>query len=71
MIDFLSNNSLRPFIILEYIHINHEVFKKPLRTLETEKYQYIKIEKIYFVLQRISKSKNFLVYNQSSNLFLL
>ena len=47
-IDFLSNNSLRPFIILEYIHINHEVFKKLLRTLETEKYQYIKIDENLF-----------------------
>ena len=42
IIDFLSNNSLRPFIIFEYIHIHHEIFKKLTNLLNIRKYKYYK-----------------------------
>ncbi len=48
VIDFLSNNASRPFIILEYIHSTHESFKKLLKILEIKEYKYVKIDENLF-----------------------
>ena len=42
--DFLNKNKLRPFIIFEYIHINHEILNKTLNTLKEKKFFYFKID---------------------------
>ncbi len=43
VIDFLSINSLRPLIIFEYIHVNHNTFKKLVNLLSIKKYEHIDI----------------------------
>jgi len=42
--DFLNKNTSRPFIIFEYIHINHEILNKTLNTLKKKKFFYFKID---------------------------
>ena len=44
VIDFLSKMNLRPIIIFEYIHINHEIFKKLLEKLMNKKFNFYKID---------------------------
>ena len=44
VIDFLSKFSLRPIIIFEYIHINHETFKKLIKLLTLKKFNFYKID---------------------------
>ena len=44
VIDFLSKMNLRPIIIFEYIHINHEIFKKLLEKLINKKFYFYKID---------------------------
>lgn len=44
IIDFLSNSSLRPTIIFEYIHINHKTFKKLVDLLILKKFNFYKID---------------------------
>ena len=41
--DFLNNSSLRPIIILEYVHINNETFKKLVTNLKNNKYLFFSI----------------------------
>ena len=43
MIDFLSTVSLRPIIILEYIHIENEIFNNLLTQLERNNYIFFSI----------------------------
>ena len=42
--DFLKKNKSRPFIIFEYIHINHEILNKTLNLLKEKKFFYFKID---------------------------
>ena len=41
--DFFLNLTIRPIIILEYIHINNEIFKKLVTNLEKNKYLFFSI----------------------------
>ena len=42
-IDFLTNTLIRPIIILEYIHIQNEIFKNLVSILEEEQYTFFTI----------------------------
>jgi len=42
--DFLNNILVRPIIILEYIHINNDTFKKLINNLEEKKYNFFAID---------------------------
>ncbi|PDH19010.1 MAG: hypothetical protein CNB62_00435 [Pelagibacterales bacterium MED-G44] len=44
LIDFLSNSSLRPLIIFEYLHIKNEVFKKLINLLKSKNFVFYKLE---------------------------
>ena len=44
IIDFLSTSTLRPLIILEYIHIKNNTFKKLLDLLNLKKFHFFKID---------------------------
>tara|TARA_Y100000591_G_C21744237_1_gene651037 strand:+ start:368 stop:589 length:222 start_codon:yes stop_codon:yes gene_type:complete len=44
VIDFLTNISLRPIIIFEYIHINHITFKQLIELLKSKKFVFYKID---------------------------
>lgn len=44
IIDFLSNSTLRPLIIFEYIHINHRIFKKLISLLNSKNFSYFRID---------------------------
>ena len=41
--DFFLNLTIRPIIILEYVHINNEIFKKLVTNLEINKYLFFSI----------------------------
>ena len=41
--DFLNNSSLRPIIILEFIHSKHNLFKELISNLDTNKYVFFSI----------------------------
>ena len=41
--DFFLNLTIRPIIILEYVHINNEIFKKLVTNLEKNKYLFFSI----------------------------
>ena len=41
--DFLNNSSLRPIIILEFIHLKHNLFKELINNLESNKYIFFSI----------------------------
>lgn len=41
--DFLNNSSLRPIIILEFIHLKHSLFKELINNLESNKYVFFSI----------------------------
>jgi len=43
VIDFLKNSSIRPIIILEYIHINHDIFKTLIKKLQNNNYAFFSI----------------------------
>jgi FkbM family methyltransferase len=43
VIDFFSNTSLRPIIVLEYIHIKNDIFKNLVNILELNKYIFFSI----------------------------
>jgi len=43
VIDFFSNSSLRPIIVLEYIHIKNDIFKNLINILELNKYIFFSI----------------------------
>ena len=42
--DFLNNIIIRPIIILEYIHINNDVFQKLINNLQNNKYEFFAID---------------------------
>ncbi|MDC0060903.1 FkbM family methyltransferase [Candidatus Pelagibacter sp.] len=44
IIDFLSNSSLRPLIVLEYLHIKNIVFEKLINTLISKNFVFYKLE---------------------------
>ncbi len=44
VIEFLSKLFFRPIIIFEYIHINHETFKKLVKLLKLKKFNFYKID---------------------------
>ena len=44
VIDFLSNISLRPTIVFEYIHISYKTFKKLVELLILKNYNFYKLE---------------------------
>ena len=41
--DFFLNLTIRPIIILEYVHINNGIFKKLVTNLEKNKYLFFSI----------------------------
>lgn len=43
-IDFLSNSSLRPIIVFEYLHIRNIVFEKLINTLISKNFVFYKLE---------------------------
>lgn len=42
--DFLENFTIKPFIVFEYIHIDHIILKKTLSKLSEKEYLYFKID---------------------------
>ena len=44
VIDFLSNSSLRPVIIFEYIHIKNKLFEKMINLINLKNYFLFKID---------------------------
>ena len=44
IIDFLETCFIKPFLIFEYIHIEHDTFKKTLKILKEKDYSYFKVE---------------------------
>ena len=44
IIDFIKKSDLKPIIIFEYIHINHEIFKKTLDILNSNSFKYFKVD---------------------------
>ena len=54
--DFLNKNKLRPFIIFEYIHINHKILNKTLNTLKEKKFFFFKIDENIISIPEEKKS---------------
>tara|TARA_B100002019_G_C21225866_1_gene577336 strand:- start:766 stop:1518 length:753 start_codon:yes stop_codon:yes gene_type:complete len=44
ILDFLNKSRLKPIIIFEYVHINHQVLKKTLNQLNNNKFYFFKID---------------------------
>ena len=44
IIDFLSNSSLRPLIIFEYLHIKNDIFDKLVNILISKNFVFYKLE---------------------------
>ena len=44
IIDFLETCFIKPFLIFEYIHIEHDTFKKTLKILKEKDYSYFKVD---------------------------
>ena len=44
VIDFLSNSSLRPIIVFEYIHIKNKLFEKMIDLINSKNYFLFKVD---------------------------
>ena len=60
-IDFLKTTSIRPIIILEYIHIEKDIFKDLINLLERENYSFFSINEN--LLCYPTKDKRFIKFN--------
>ncbi len=61
VIDFLSNISLRPTIVFEYIHISHKTFKKLVELLIFKNYNFYKLdENVICFPAEIKNSKKYI-----------
>ena len=60
-IDFLKTTSIRPIIILEYIHIEKDIFKDLINLLEKENYSFFSINEN--LLCYPTKDKQFIKFN--------
>ena len=61
VIDFLKTTSIRPIIILEYIHVEKNIFEKMTNILEKENYTLFTINENLFCYPK--KDKQFIKYN--------
>ena len=61
VIDFLKTTSLRPIIILEYIHVEKTIFETMINILEKEKYNLFTINENLLCYPK--KDKQFIKFN--------
>ena len=58
--DFLINNSIKPYIIFEYIHINNKIFEILIQKLIKQKYKFFDINENVIC---VPEEKDFLFFN--------
>lgn len=61
--DFLLKSSIRPYIIFEYIHIDHNIFKTVTEHLNKKKYIFFPINENLICIP--SEKKNFFIFQKN------